>query len=254
MKFKWHDGILYFSGLSYAHIVLLISMFQSFVMILTWFQGHFKIHKILELATRSFWGPRISNSVKDYMHTCDTCCKTMMPPHRPYGLQNPLTILEQSLQFISLDFITDLPLYKGFDVILTIVYQFTKMAHFIPCINSINSEETTNLVMRGFGTSYCESIYCRYSRSLAKSLLVIHKRMVKLNALIKHCNNIFIVSLASNRIFFISMSFHTTIQCIPLLRSLTTFFAYNSYHPQCSFLQLPRVFTNPSAKDRFSQL
>jgi hypothetical protein len=47
-----------------------------------------------------------------------------------------------------LDFITDLPVSKGFDAILTVVDRFTKMAHFLPCTKSITSQETTDLVMR----------------------------------------------------------------------------------------------------------
>ena len=32
------------------------------------------------------------------------------------------------------------------------------------------------------------------------------------------------------------------------------FFAYNGYHPRWSFLEIPRVSMNPSAKDRLSPL
>jgi transposase InsO family protein len=51
-------------------------------------------------------------------------------------------------KFISLVFITDLPQYKGFDTILTVVDRFTKITHFLPCTKGINSQETVNLLMR----------------------------------------------------------------------------------------------------------
>jgi small neutral amino acid transporter SnatA (MarC family) len=47
-----------------------------------------------------------------------------------------------------MDFITDLPSSQGFDSILTIVDQFTKMAHFLPYIKNISSQETKNIIMR----------------------------------------------------------------------------------------------------------
>ena len=59
-----------------------------------------------------------------------------------------MPILESPLKSISLDFITDLPTSKGFDSILTVVDRFTKMAHLIPCTKAINSQETTELLMR----------------------------------------------------------------------------------------------------------
>jgi hypothetical protein len=47
-----------------------------------------------------------------------------------------------------LDFITDLPLSKGYDVILTAVNRFTKMVHFLPCVKTFTSQQMANLVMR----------------------------------------------------------------------------------------------------------
>jgi protoheme ferro-lyase len=47
-----------------------------------------------------------------------------------------------------LDFITDLPLSKGYDAILTVVDRFTKMAHFLPCVKTFTSKDTTNMAMR----------------------------------------------------------------------------------------------------------
>ena len=110
--------------------------------------GHFGIQKTLELVSRSFWWPQLRAFVQDYVRTCDTCCRTKIPWHRPYGFLQPLPIPERPWQSICLDFITDLPCSKGFDAILTMVDRFTKMAHFLVCTKSITSEGILDLVMR----------------------------------------------------------------------------------------------------------
>ena len=71
-----------------------------------------------------------------------------MPRNHPYGLLEPLPIPSKSWQSIALDFITYLPVSKGFDAILTVVDRYMKMAHFLPCTKEITSEETVKTVMR----------------------------------------------------------------------------------------------------------
>ena len=86
--------------------------------------------------------------VEDFVRTCDTCCRAKMPRHHPYGLLEPLPIPSKLWQSIALDFITGLPVSKGFNAILTVVDLYTKMAHFLPCTKEISSEETAIIVMR----------------------------------------------------------------------------------------------------------
>ncbi|CAG8579943.1 17987_t:CDS:2 [Dentiscutata erythropus] len=47
-----------------------------------------------------------------------------------------------------MDFITDLPISLGFDFILVVVNQLSKMAHFIACRKSISTEQTAQLIFR----------------------------------------------------------------------------------------------------------
>ena len=46
-----------------------------------------------------------------------------MPRHHPYGLLELLPIPSKPWQSIALDFITDFPVSKGFNAILTVVDQ-----------------------------------------------------------------------------------------------------------------------------------
>ena len=96
---------------------------------------------------RSFWWPRMRQFVEDFVSTCHTCFRAKLPRHHPYGLLEPLPIPSKLWQSIALDFITDLPIAKGFNAILTVVDRYMKMAHFLPCTKEISSEETTGIVM-----------------------------------------------------------------------------------------------------------
>jgi hypothetical protein len=80
---------------------------------------------------------------KDYVTTCDTCSRSKIPRHRPYGLLQPLPIPETPWTSISMDFIVDLPKSKSFDLVFVVVDRLTKMAHFVPCNKIITGKEMT---------------------------------------------------------------------------------------------------------------
>jgi len=47
--------------------------------------------------------------------------------------------------YISVDFITKLPLAQGYDSILVVVNRLTKMVHFIPTIEKMSAEGLARL-------------------------------------------------------------------------------------------------------------
>ena len=47
-----------------------------------------------------------------------------------------------------MDFITNLPLVGGYDTVLVIVDQCSKMAHFVPFSKTISGEETADLFLK----------------------------------------------------------------------------------------------------------
>jgi len=55
------------------------------------------------------------------------------------------SILEKPWMHISADFITKLPLVQGYDSILVVVDQLTKMVYFIPTTEKISAEELARL-------------------------------------------------------------------------------------------------------------
>ncbi|MBW0529326.1 hypothetical protein O181_069041 [Austropuccinia psidii MF-1] len=77
--------------------------------------------------------------IKDYVSSCQMCLRNRNIHHKKFGLLKPLQIPNGPWIFLSIDFITQLPLSNSFDSILVIVERFSKMAVFNPTMSSIPS-------------------------------------------------------------------------------------------------------------------
>ena len=85
--------------------------------------------------------------MEQYVKGCSKCqeSKTIWLPHTPLHHFNTPTE-EGPFQYVSMDFITDLPKSKGYDTILTIVDQgCSKVTKFIPCNKEITREGVAEL-------------------------------------------------------------------------------------------------------------
>ena len=235
-EFKWQDNLLFYKNLLYVpdgspRLRVLEHCHDARM------AGHFGIAKTMELVKRSFWWPHLQQFVEDYVRTCDTCCRAKMPRHHPYGLLQPLPTPSKPWQSITMDFITDLPPSQGFDAILTVVDRFTKMAHFLPCVKSISSQETTDIIMREvfrhhglpndiisdrgpqFISHFWKHLCDGLQISCKLSSLYHSETDGQQNAQIKHLSNIFDVSSIINKmigyIFYTLPSLNTIIRLIP---------------------------------------
>lgn len=108
--------------------------------------GHFGFKKTLDLIQRRYWWKGMSKDVKQYVDSCDVCQKSKSSRQAPSGKLIPLPIPDRNWQNITMDFIVKLPKSKKFDSILVVVDRRSKMAHFIPCNETITAEGTAKLV------------------------------------------------------------------------------------------------------------
>lgn len=107
--------------------------------------GHFGSRKTFNLVHRYYHWPKIKQYIQSYVKTCDTCHRNKSPRHKPHGFLKPLEIPRRPWSSIGMDFIVKLPNSQGYDSILCVVDRFTKMAHFIPCLETIDSVNLANL-------------------------------------------------------------------------------------------------------------
>ena len=69
--------------------------------------------------------------MKQYVEECNQCQRMKNRVEMPAGKLRPNKISERSWQYILVDFITKLPVSKGYDSILVVYDRFLKMSHFV---------------------------------------------------------------------------------------------------------------------------
>ncbi|CEP07157.1 hypothetical protein [Parasitella parasitica] len=107
--------------------------------------GHFGRAKTIELISRNYWWKGLTKFVNRYIANCPTCVRGKASRQAPQGPLMPLPIPNNPWESISMDFIVKLPRSKGFDSIFVVVDRLTKMAHFIPCNESMPAKELASL-------------------------------------------------------------------------------------------------------------
>ena len=101
--------------------------------------------KTAEMVTRNFWWPGVTREVKQYMEGCDTCQHNKNRTEQPAGKLMPNSIPNKAWMHVPVDFITKLPLAQGYNSILVVVDQFTKMVHFVPTTEKTTAEGLARL-------------------------------------------------------------------------------------------------------------
>jgi len=108
--------------------------------------GHPGEWKTIELITRDFWWPGIMTFVKAYIKGCATCQTTKIKPPVKVPLK-PNEIPQGIWETIMMDFITDLPVSNGYNLILTVIDRHSKAVILSPCHKTITAEQTSQLLI-----------------------------------------------------------------------------------------------------------
>src|ERR1700678_2817473 len=96
-----------------------------------------------------YWWPGIRTFVKNYVKGCGICqqFKIDRNPSHPAFLPIPGALTTQPFAHCSMDLITDLPLYNGFDSILVVVDQgLSKGVILCPCMKTITYDGVAQLL------------------------------------------------------------------------------------------------------------
>ena len=119
--------------------------------------GHPGISKTTQLVERDYWWPKMKLDIMDYVKGCAECQRHKVNNRPTRASLSPIYPKSKAMPFetIAIDFITKLPLSRGYDSILTVTdHDCTKAAIFIPCNEEINAEQTAALYLRQVVTNF----------------------------------------------------------------------------------------------------
>jgi hypothetical protein len=120
-------------------------------------KGHPGRMKTTELVSKSYFWPKMTYDIQNYVKFCQLCKRVKAFRSAPPEYLRPLSVLFQAWQNILVDYITPLPICERnglkYHHIAVVVCRLTKMRHFIP---------TTGLTAAELANAFVARIYALY--------------------------------------------------------------------------------------------
>lgn len=236
--------------------------------------GHQGRTKTLELVMRTFYWPTLRRYVYRYVDGCDLCQRSKATRHARYGLMQPIPAAQAPWKRVSTDFIVKLPKSGGYDSIMVVVDKNTKLAHFIPTNETIDSNGTASLylhnVWKHHGTpddmiSDRGAVFVsKFMRRLCQ-LLRIHPspttafhpqadgQTERVNQVLEQFLRMFTTKRQDNWVDLLPLAEFAYNDACHSATGFSPFYATYGYHPSLSF-STPTTSTVPAAEERVRHL
>ena len=108
--------------------------------------GHLGAGKTYDHLAKQFYWPKMRIHVLDYVRGCKACQRNKAATSKPYGKLRPLQIPTSRWEFVSMDWIINLPKSRsGYDAILVVLDSYSKRAHFIPTKTTATAANSAQL-------------------------------------------------------------------------------------------------------------
>ncbi len=115
------------------------------------FIDHFEILRTMKIIRRYYYWSSMWKTISQYIWNCYIYQQSKISQDKFNELLHSLLILEQQWKNIVMNFIIDLSLLKGKNVILTVICKLTKKWHYISCFTDderITAEKTAELMLQ----------------------------------------------------------------------------------------------------------
>jgi hypothetical protein len=109
---------------------------------------HKGVASTLAKALDRFWWEQIRQDVKDFCERCVVCRRAKIQPQMAATL-HPTHVPPKPWHAVGLDYLTHLPKSNSFNNVVIVVDLLTRMAHFLPCTETVTVEETAILFLQG---------------------------------------------------------------------------------------------------------
>ena len=108
--------------------------------------GHGGRWKTVELVTRNYWWPGVTRDVGKYVEGCDLCQRMKNRTEELVGKLKLSEVPQKMWTYLTVDFITKLPVVAGKDAILVVCNRLSKMTHFVATTEGTSAEGLTRLL------------------------------------------------------------------------------------------------------------
>ena len=148
-SYTWRQGLLLYKGrviiLNYAPLTakLLHEMHDTKV------GGHSAVLRTFKKLGQQFYWSVMHRVVQNHIKGCDICQKIKIETLALARLLQPLSILCQVWDDITLDFIEGLPVSQGRDTIMVVVDRFSKFAHFLTLSHTFTAKNVAEKFVEG---------------------------------------------------------------------------------------------------------
>ena len=148
------DNYIIFNGLIYYKVRIYLVRYSKLKY--NFFQeahdsplaGHPRIFKTYRQLRKRFYWKAMKEYVQNYVNEFNVCQKNKSELTYPARLLQPLPILEQKWDNISMDFITGLPKYLGKDCIYVVVDILNKFSHLFDVTSYFSDAQVAYLFFR----------------------------------------------------------------------------------------------------------
>ncbi|KAJ1377421.1 Ribonuclease H-like superfamily [Sesbania bispinosa] len=140
-KLFWHNRLVIPTE-ARGLIIRILQEFHSYS--IDGHAGFLRTHT--RIATYFFW-QSMRQDIRDFIRHCQICQRAKSCQTNPSGLLTPLSIPHQVWEDVAMDFITGLPLSKGFSVIFVVIDRLSKFAHFAPLRSTFTTPQVAEVFL-----------------------------------------------------------------------------------------------------------
>ena len=151
--------------------------------------GHGEKWKTVELVTRNYWWPGVTREVGRYVEGCDLCQQMKNRTEEVAGKLKLGEVPEKLWTHISVNFIMNLPIVAGKDVILVVCDRLSKITHFVATTEGTTAEGLARLFrdnvwrLHGLPESVVSDRGPQFAAELTKELNKMLEIQIKLSTM-----------------------------------------------------------------------
>jgi hypothetical protein len=225
--------------------------------------GHPGRMKTTELVSRSYFWPKMTHDIQNYVKFCHLCKRVKAFRSAPPGYFRPLSVPFQAWQNISVNYITPLSIYERNDLkyhhIAIVVCRFTKIRHFI-LITGLTAAELANAFVARiyafheasdtiifdrktqFISEFWRKLSARFSITLKHSLAYhseTNGQTEKINAILKQYLKAYMNFRQNNWIDWLPLAEFASNNAVSETTGFSPFFANYGFNPKLGFEPRP---------------